>query len=177
MNNPGLMVRLGASGDLMVELPGAEGTPRLLPLYGSVDLLVSILEGMAAGHEGLGEAGAPTGQLALHEAKHGVFPNERCPFCIIEGLSRGSRELATRKPRGLRAVGDGSVQVRHIPLGVRTGDSAPPAPKRSGPPAGLSKRQLQAWEQGEARRAAKVEEMARRLRGETRELLAKDLGL
>lgn len=175
MENPSLVIRLGSGGGIEVELPGPDDRPRLLPVF-DIDDLIAILEGKLADTSGIGEAGAPTAQLVWHQAKHQIFPNEKCPFCR-RAEARLSSARESRKST-FRAVGDGSVVVRHIPLGKKALADASDAPlARQECPANLSRAELQLWHQREERRVANEIDKKLRKQGITKVLLAKDLGL
>jgi hypothetical protein len=109
---PQVLVTLSPSGDLQAELPGANGSRRIVPLRASqiAETLQTILRGQLAERNAIGEDGAPTAHQVRHWERHGVFADPQCPFCLAEGRTV-SPKTAKRKARVLSEYGGVTVRV------------------------------------------------------------------
>lgn len=118
---PQVIVTLSSAGTLQAELPGANGSRRVIPLgAGSTSrrderieaVLIRILTAQSRNQIELGLDGAPTSRQLLHWERHWQFPDDRCPHCLAEGAAhRPSRRWARASEH---AAGDGSVTVRRL---------------------------------------------------------------
>jgi hypothetical protein len=115
---PQVIITLSPQGKLQAELP-FNGGRRIVQLgqgspaqrdEGIERTLQRILEAQARSRVECGEDGSPTEQQVRHWERHSQWPDERCKFCITEGITQTSRKKKTL----LHLVGDGSVQVRRI---------------------------------------------------------------
>lgn len=96
-----IIITLSAEGKLQAELPGVNGTRRVVPLRGGVEpftgepilerTLVRLLEGQQNEQYEIGQDGAPTNQQVTHWEKHDVWADARCRFCIAEGRIKPAR--------------------------------------------------------------------------------------
>lgn len=86
MTIPQVIVTLSPSGALQAELPGSNGSRRVVPLLPGQEIgtLERILAAQQSGQLSVGEDGAPTGAQALHWQRHAIFRDPACPFCASE---------------------------------------------------------------------------------------------
>lgn len=118
---PQVIITLSPAGTLQAELPGANGSRRVIPLgagpAGRRDerieaVLIRILTAQSRNQIELGLDGAPTSRQLLHWERHWQFPDDRCPHCLAEGAAhRPSKKWARASEH---AAGDESVIVRRI---------------------------------------------------------------
>lgn len=114
MSTPQLILSLTPSGTLIIELPGPMSTRRKVEVRED-DLATTarrILEAQQAAAVEIGLDGAPTQAQVRHWERHGIWADERCPFCLREGRIGGServRRIVTLAKR------DDGVEVRKIP--------------------------------------------------------------
>lgn len=101
---------------LQIELPGANGMRRVIPVSRGdklQDVALRILQAQARQQIEIGLDGAPTSRQLLHWERHWMFPDDRCPFCIAEGTAHRPSKRWQRASE--HVVGDGSVTVRRVP--------------------------------------------------------------
>ena len=104
MSTPQLILTLAPGGQLVVELPGANGSRRQVKLEGSdEDIIASLLRMLQAqlrSQISIGLDGAPTQAQARHWTRHqGLWGDPSCPFCISEGRF-GAKRKTTRTDKG-----------------------------------------------------------------------------
>src|SRR6266851_2775095 len=112
---PQLIITLNLTRDgLQAELPGANGSRRVIALRGAdfYESCLRMLKAQAESKIQIGLDGAPTQAQVKHWERHQIWSDDRCPFCISEGrVSRGKARAA----RYENTAGDGSVTVTRIP--------------------------------------------------------------
>lgn len=111
---PQVIVTLSPQGGLVVELPGANGGRHRVELRHGAEGedLRRILEAQLGQRCQLGEDGSPTQAQVKHWEQHGVFADERCPFCIAEGRTTGPKRQ--RQPRAVVLTEWAGVKVRRV---------------------------------------------------------------
>src|SRR5712664_3978120 len=86
---PQILVTLSPSGDLIAELPGTNGSRRVIALRAGAaeSALLRILRAqlVAPAPPEIGSDGAPTTRQVRHWTSHDIFADPQCPFCRAEG--------------------------------------------------------------------------------------------
>ena len=114
---PQLIITLSPDrSGLQVELPGANGSRRVVPLAGKqfYESCLRMLQAQAERKVQIGLDGAPTQAQVKHWERHSIFPDDRCPFCLAEGRA-GHARRGSWKPAREHTVGDGSIRVTRLP--------------------------------------------------------------
>lgn len=157
MSIPQLILTLSPQGQLIAELPGANGARRQVKLHGDDETVVASLHRMLAaqlrGRVAIGLDGAPTQAQERHWARHGgLWGDPTCAFCISEG--RFAAPLKRKaKPRKI-PIGDESVVVRKG-TGIGTNKVLVPDPNGGVLPVLVTKREARklGWK-GQEQRAS-----------------------
>lgn len=84
---PQLILTLSPAGDLQIELPGANGSRRVVQVEG-IDQLRRILYAQLHGERGIGSESEPTEAALRHWRDHKRKYDERCAFCRAERVQR-----------------------------------------------------------------------------------------
>lgn len=131
MSIPQVIVTLSPSGDLQAELPGPNGSRRVVPLLPGqqMDTLLRILVAQRDGQLSVGEDGAPTMAQAIHWQRHAIFRDPACPFCAAELRQFEVKRSRTRTPKQSHEAGRG-VRVTLVPPRVK-GRAKPKALKET----------------------------------------------
>lgn len=118
---PQVLVTLSPDGQLIAELPGANGSRRRVELRRGCEAesLTRMLQAQLASQVAIGEDGAPTQAQVRHWERHSVFADPRCPHCVHDGRSAGPRELRSRKPAPVVLAEHGGVTIRRVAAGKR----------------------------------------------------------
>lgn len=117
MSNKTVSIRLSPQGQLLLALPGQQDTLRDIVVRkdDAGETLVRILMALEMDRTEIGLDGAPTQAQVKHWERHGVWPDERCRFCLAEGRIRPS----VQRHRSTRTVykDNTGVEVRIIAAG------------------------------------------------------------
>lgn len=111
-----VIISIDAEGDLAMTIPHEHGetTVKLKPGY-EAEAMTKVLRAQAAGVRRVtGTLAAPTQAELVHNAQHGMFPDEKCAFC--KALARQAERSSNRTPRRMPIIlaEHGGVVVRRI---------------------------------------------------------------
>ena len=110
---PQLILTLSPAGDLLVELPGVNGSRRQIPVT-NLSTLQTILQAQLRHQTNIGLDGAPTARQVLHWEKH-TIRRDNCPFCRAEAAkTKINSKAKTRTKIKTRTSGAGN-RVRSGP--------------------------------------------------------------
>jgi hypothetical protein len=84
---PQIIITLSPQGEVQMELPGANGGRRVLPVL-SIGQLRRILYAQASGERGIGTEAEPTEAALWHWQNHKKRIDDHCPFCRAEEQTR-----------------------------------------------------------------------------------------
>lgn len=110
-----VQVSLSPEGQLSLDLPGAAGSLRSIPLRPSsaFEVIFRTLTALQHGPDGIGEDGAPTADLVRHWEMHGIWPDARCVHC--QALGRARSAIAKQQQRRELIRKCNGVEVRRLP--------------------------------------------------------------
>ena len=80
---PQLIITLSPAGAVQAELPGANGSRRVVPVH-SIDQIQRILLAQARGERGIGTDAEPTTAALIHWRDHKDRNDRNCVFCRSE---------------------------------------------------------------------------------------------
>lgn len=112
IRTPQIILTLSPEGSLVAELPGPNGARRKVPLrdHEAVESIRRMLSAQLRSQWEIGTDGAPTARQVKHWEQHDSFADDRCPFCIAEGRTRGGKPRA----RPIVLAEHGGVTVRRV---------------------------------------------------------------
>lgn len=119
-----VVVSLAPDGELQLELPGVEGTSRIIPLKETSVVKPSatirrVLQSIAQSQTAIGLDGAPTKAQVWHWERHQTFPDIRCAFCQAEATVGRAAKPHIFDARYARRDLGGGVEVRRVKVGTR----------------------------------------------------------
>lgn len=114
---PQVIVTLAPDGTLQAELPSGGSVRRVVSLRKDAETsLKRILQEQLEGNISIGQDGAPTEAQVRHWQDHQMFPNPRCPFCLSEGLIKGTPK---RQQRSQLISKSKDVEIRRLTAVVK----------------------------------------------------------
>ena len=120
---PQLILTLTPQGDLVAELPAANGARRQVP-DSSLETIRRILTAQLRAETTIGLDGAPTSRQTIHWDKHSkLHPQPYCPWCREAGWT--SPPVTKAKPQG-RARHRTPPKTKHVCIPDPTGQSLLP---------------------------------------------------
>ena len=101
------------TGQIVAELPGFMATRRKVEVR-DLETLRRMLDAQRDNRSEIGSDGAPTQAQVKHWEDHGIWPSDRCRFCLSEGrINKPSGE----RRRPVVVAQNGEVTVRRLPAG------------------------------------------------------------
>ena len=105
---PQVIISLAPSGELQAELPGSNGSRRVVPIH-DLTSIYRILSAQLVQPINIGLDSSPTSGQVKHWEKHSIFKVDTCPWCVAESLGI---DVSRKRARPIKMhIGDGSVTV------------------------------------------------------------------